>query len=465
MSFPGRNDEPGNRHRMAYLSEAGDYTVDGAFGVGGAATFNSNVTVLGDLILSDTSVVDLTASTVYNFADPTLELNKSFTGAYVPTSGLDVNRGAGVDHAFLSFVENVGRTDNAWRVGIGADLLRVARVPDAIGDKSATYWDAGSFAVAGHTGISYFSDRASFSVPVQENIPASGGVTSVRYNEPGRTYVSLDYYEAGVLQDSLLLGDTSAYTFGAHTFGDIFSIGDTRGLLFRASSPSFDDARFIFDEVCALGTVGSDALIQSTKPLHVNGTDHTYIGTVGSLVNQVDVAAGSVTLNAPVAIPANSLDVYSLFVDQLSFKNPSGVSFLPSGWGGSETQNGVTVTSTSNLAAGFTEYEVTVAYAFGVLDPVDEGKSVQMVAPIYIGGDFSRVRGLWGITRRVVGGVTADVRGIPPGDLWIQAPFSIGSLVPPLTDGYHFLTLNVVMVSSTSWQHVVTVRTGLPELT
>jgi hypothetical protein len=463
-TFAHLNGETGNRSFIAYGSENGDVSVAGTFHGYGSATFHGNLTILGDLILSDTTVIDILTTTVYHFADPVIELNTSFTGLFIAGSGFDIYRGLGFDHAILEFIEDPTRTNNYWRTGLGVDLLRVGRVADAMSNLHALYWDDVAFALATHASITFNPTYATFGVPIQEDIAIAGLNTIIKYNESNRPYLNLDYYLAGVLQDSLQFGNTAPYTYGVRAFTDIMSMTDTRGMLFRAITPTYADTRYIFDGVCALGVdASSEPQIYSSTQLHINGTSHTYIGTTGAVPPQIDVTPGLVTINTDVTASAIHFTIRSLTTEQINFNMHAGVNPFPLGWGGSETQNAVIATSTTNLVQHTTEYEVTLAYTFPVLAPADENTQVSFIIPIYIGSDQTSIRALSGMSQRLA---PAPLRtfGIPSGDLYIQSPYALGTLVPPLTNGYFYLTLNVVQRSSEQWYHVITVRTRLPEL-
>ena len=87
LPFPAKNEETGNRKRIACLTEAGNYECAGTMDITGNTYCRSDLTVYGNLILSDATIVDVMTNIVYNFADPIIELNTSFSAAFVAEIG------------------------------------------------------------------------------------------------------------------------------------------------------------------------------------------------------------------------------------------------------------------------------------------------------------------------------------------------------------------------------------------
>lgn len=468
---PGRDDEPGNQYRVAYAAEAGDLSIDGKL------TVEGDVEIHGDLLLINTTTVDVLSSTIYTFQDPIIDLNTSLTAPLPildPGAGIRIFRGdPPIKMAQILYTETGGI--NTWRVGLEDDMLRVGRIADAMTDQRAMYWNDADKSVVTHASITFAPGApgsATFDAPVFINTPTGGTSSYVQFvDAPGVTFSIQNKIGLGV-DDAFVFQFQNSYTYDSIVFSNAPDLSTSKVMRFSLNdTPTSGRNRYIFDGVASFGIdTDSAALIRSdTDPLRIEGTNNLYFRIGGAGANQIELDSATLTLgvdldmNSNDIINAASLDVQDLTIERLNVNVPTGIDPIPVvlGWGGSLTYSGTTYTVSTAPITNRSMYEINIAYSYAGPPPFT---SATLVVPIYLGTDMDKVRAIYGVHRQMSapGGSVTQVYVIPPGDVWIQDPFA---LPPDLTlgdvTGYHFLSINVVKKVG-DWELLLTVVTQLP---
>lgn len=473
--FPAKSDQPGNQRRIAHGTETGSLELIDFLRVGGVSWLDGDVHIAGNLFLSSSTIVDVTSNTIYTFADPVIFLNTTFTDLYIPEAGLRIFRGGGEDVARLLFMENdASRTVRVWKVGVGADILRIARIADSLTDQHAMFWNDSTFSINTHAGINFQPTEAIFSIPTRVQIAAAGGVPYYRFvDAPGKTF-DIQNYDTGAEEDAFRFQFTD-YTYGTVATTRGADLSTDRMMRFRLRTPANARIKYIFDTVGNFGvdTDGAALLRTDLATFRIEGTTavHLRAGTAGT--SQIEVAASLITFNQDLDMNLNdilnltSLATINLDCDELTFERmnvivPTGIDPIPvvGGWGGSITYGGTTYTETSSEVTNTSRYEVKIAFTHAGLPSI-----ATIVAPIHIGTDMDKIRGVYGVMRKMTapGGSVTQVYGIPTNDIWIQDSFTLNAFLtdPGTLDDYHLLSINVTKLVG-DWEILATVVTQLP---
>lgn len=465
--FPNKGDEPGDVIQKPLGGEAGGHDVTGPLIGRSTLEVFGDTTLHGNLILSNTSIVDISAGTIYTFADPIIDLNTSFTGLFIPEAGLRIFRGDFLDPAYLRFTENALRTVLEWRIGVGADLLRIGRIADVMTDRHALYWDNTATAMASHPNIAFNATDIAVSIPAYFDLPAGQPASYFRYNAIIDPAFSIQRYAAGVSADAIDFG-FKTFTYDGHTFTGAARASALDSFLFAVRTPTHDRARFVFEDVASMGLDDATTALLRTDlaTMRIEGTTGVGLRAGVSGTDQLTVTAAAVTSNVDVDFDTHLLTGRDSIIDATasgsqSFYLPAGLNPLPTiaGWPSTVTYDGVTSTLVSAEANARTKYELNIAYTIAA----GAGANFKIYAPINIGNDMANIRNIYGVVRLMSGAVVQRVYGLPPNDISIEAPFDVD--LPFLSAvnlvGYHLLSINLVKVLG-SWEIVVTVETLHP---
>jgi len=453
--YPDHNDEFGNRYRRGFGTEAGDYRLMGQLTIDGLAFFNSNVRMNADLILSDTSYIEMVTADIYNFSDALIEMNKKYTGpAAIPTAGLSIYRGGGgYQDAYLHFTEDPTRVTAEWRVGLNTDMLRVARIEDGVATaRSAMCWETTALGMKLIPNTSVLLNATE----IASSIPYEGSNLGLNPD-----MIALRCYSAGpVLRSEMDLGFTTA-TFDTHLFGYMATIASDRVIRFVLGATEYARVKFAFDDDILLGTdADGAALVHTDKAtLRVECPSMSFSATPGT--DEMIITPAMVTLNADL-----DLGVYGIITDtietiSLKYNLPVGFNPIPvvGGWGGSITYGGITYTEATSLSGPCMQYEVQIDYT--IIAPGDPTEQTTLVVPININGNLNKGRNIYGVVQLLVAGVVTQFSGLPPNDMWVQPPFQIDPVFltyPGNLNGYHLLSINIAKKPGT-WRIIVTVVT------
>lgn len=465
--FPNKGDEPGNMAQVPFAGEAGDHHIYGRLTVEGLADFNSDVTFNGNVYFSDETVIDVIDGILYTMADPIINLNTSFTGTYIPEAGLKIFRGAGQDSAWLKFLEDPTRTTKEWRVGVGADLLRIARISDTAVDSHALLWDVASSVITTHPYLVFNPTNITSSIPSYFDLPALTPGSYYRYNEIVDPAFSIERYAAGSFEDALQFGFRS-FTYDGTTFTGASATSGEHVYLFRVRNPSHDRTRYVFDGAISIGLDdASTALVRTDlAALRIEGTTSVGLRAGPSGTDQVTITPTLVTVNTDLSFGTGLLTGKDLIVEaaataSLSYYLPAGFNILPTiaGWDGTITYSGVISTLSSSEANARTKYEVKIVHTIAA----GAGTNYVVYTPINIGNDMANIRGIYGIVRKMNGALVERVYGLPNNDIAIEAPFNVN---PPFLTaanlvGYHLLSINMVRALGT-WEIIITIETLHP---
>lgn len=465
--FADRGQEPGNQHRVAYGGETGQLDVDGPFTAYGTSHLVGDVTIDGNLHLADTTIVDLATTLVYTFGDPIINLNTQFVGASIPEAGLRIFRGAILPSAYLSFTEDPSRTTLVWKAGVGADVLRIGRVPDVMFDRHAIYWDDTATTLSSHPNILFNATEIQSGIPSQFILPAGQPYSFYQYNAILDPAFAVERYSGGVLADSMNNG-FATYTYDATLFTGVPSISGGNALILSARAPIHDRAMIIFKDIASFGIDAPTIGLMRTDlaEMRIEGATTVGLRAGAAGADQLSVTAALMTSNVDVAYGTHLLtgrdgNIDAVATQALSYYLPVGLNPLPTivGWPGTITYGGVTSTLTSFEANARTKYEITISHTIAV----GTGLPYVVFTPIDIGGDMANVRGLYGIVRHMAGAVVDRVYSLTSTDLAIENPFDIDPpfLTAANLTGYHLLSVNMMSVAGT-WVVVVTVETLHP---
>ncbi|MFA5091425.1 MAG: hypothetical protein WC483_02230 [Candidatus Paceibacterota bacterium] len=459
--FLNKGEEPGALTQVAWGGEAGDITVNGALHVVG------NVQIDGNLTLADTTIVDLATVTIYTFADPIINLNTSFTAAFIPEAGFRVYRGPAIPSAYLSFTEDAARTTLVWKAGVGVDVLRIGRVPDAMTDRHAIYWDDTGVTLSSHPNIAFNATEISSAIPSQFILPAGQPYSFYRYNAILDPCFSVERYNAGVLADAANIG-FATYTYDATLFTGASVISGGSTLILNTRAPTHDRSRIILQDIASFGIDAPTIALLRTDlaEMRVEGTTTVGLRAGAAGAAQLSLAAALLTSTVDIAFGTQLLTGRDANIDAVasqaySYYLPAGLEPLPviGGWPGTITYGGLTSTLTAVEANARTKYEIVIEHTIGV----GTGLPYTVFTPINIGGDMANVCSMYGVVRLMAGAVVQRVYSLTSTDLAIEAPFDID---PPFLTaanlvGYHLLSVNMMSVTGT-WSVAVTIETRHP---
>lgn len=483
--FPNRGDEPGNARQRAYGGEAGDRSIDGSLTVTGLANFASDAFFHGRVTLDSGSIIDVSDTTIYTFADPLLRLNTLFDpsagpGQYVADAGLAIHRGGGVyPEARLAFSESADRSTNEWRVGVVGSMWRVATLADGISDRHALLWDANAGTVTGHPNLTLGTASITSSIPFLFDLPIGSDASTLRCQSASataevETALAVERYAEGAAAASLRLGFRST-TSGGVAYEGVPTVSGERVVVIRASAPDSQRTQLLLDGSLAMGRDAADIALLRTDlaRLRVEGVSTVGLKAgVGATDDQLVVSPTAVTLGEGVdldvgdgAVVGRDVAVEALAAESMTYVLPIDLSPLPPAASAGLTRDGLTFSYASAAATARLKYEVTISFTVSAGD-ASLGLPLTAYAPINIGGDMANVRNVYGVARLMsssgIDSVVERVYGLPANDLAIQAPFDLSAeLTAAAMAGYHLLSINMIRQVGT-WQLLITVETRHP---
>ena len=472
--FPNATEVPGDRKAVAYASQYGNYSVND-LAVRGDATITGTTRCNGNLILGSTSVVDVDMSTIYTFGDPLINLNTTFTGLYVPISGLEVFRGPGFDEAMLTYVENADRSSCFWKVGLGADVLRIARVPDSMFNRGALYWQDSDYSVCSSAAMQIQDTYISSTIPLQQKL-TSGSLpvlTQIVADDTLKSEVQwfsdVGHYPA--FPDNYLRTKFRDITFAGIDMGEIPVQSALQAMQFAINGSSLDPdisrRQYLFGNMLAIGNDSDGAAVLFTGLNNVRLSAATEVDLAINFINEVQLTSSLLTVNVPAdfglnTVTVSTLDAGEVDTEALTYTIPPGVQLFPTipTWTpttGTPTYMGLTTTVSNAQSADYWSYRVLIDYT-QVAPP---GEVITLVCPIYLGGSQANLRNLSGVNRKMSGpppgGVPVLTYGLPEGALWIQEPFDVdANLTAARSVGYQYLMVNIRQKDG-SWQIDVTI--------
>ena len=472
--YPNATEVPGDRKAVAYGTQYGNYSIND-LAVRGDATITGTLRCNGNLILGNTSVVDVDMSTIYTFGDPLINLNTTFTGLYVPIAGLEVFRGPGMDEAMMTFVENPARTSCFWKVGLGTDVLRVARVPDAMYNRGATYWQDSDYSVCSSPAMQIQDTYVFSTIPLQQKLTAGTlpVLTQIVADDTLKSevqwFANVGDYPATV--DNYLRTKFANITFAGKNMGELSSQSSLQAMYFGIDGstldPDIERRQFIFDHLVAIGGDTDGAALVFTGHPNIRLDAPTEVDLAVNFVDEVQLTSTKLTVNVPGDFGANSvtaasIDVGEVATEAITYTIPGGVQLFPTipTWtptSGTLSYMGVTSTVSNAQSADYWSYRVLIDYT--LVAPVDEVST--LVCPIYLGGSQGNLRSLIGINRQMSGpppgGIPVLSYGIPEGALWVQEPFDVdANLTAARSVGYQYLMVNIRKKNG-SWQLDITI--------
>jgi hypothetical protein len=481
--FPGFTETPGNQKRIAYGVEQGDLNV-ASLTARNVSYFNSTVHVDGDLILGTTSVVDVNANTIYTFADPLIHLNTTFTGLYIPESGLRIFRGGLSPEARLEFIEDPTRTNVDWRIGLGTDVLRICRLNDSISlaadfDHRVPFWDITTSSITTTTGVKIYTDRLSTIIPVWTALRLGSGSNLINLIGCDTScdarvvyYTNDATYGLGTPEDYLKtlfeVISYGGYTPATHVPG----LSSMYAMRFNIETnvATLPDPRFcfIYDQLASLGYRSDDTgtILRTDNPAFtlqgdaVPGVYNDYItaDSTGVHING-DLDLGVHYFNAARITSLDSFTGTQSF-DQVDSYTPLPVIPTWTPTTGSYVYDSVNINLATSLSGGIHVYEVRLTYSI-LIGPMGPAR---LLAPIQLAGSMGNLRGLYGVTRELdaPGGNILRCYGIPPGDIWITPPFDVdANLTAVRCLGYSFVMVNYKKALG-HWDTLVTIVSSMP---
>ena len=453
----GKNQQPGDQELVGDGSELGSQTINGTLHVVGTSRFDDDVKFNGNVTLSSTTRVDILSTSIYDFEDPVIELNTSFSAAYIPEAGLSIFRGIGEDYANLFFTEaDASRTVKSWKIGIGVDMLRVARIADTLTDQHAMLWSNSTFSITSHPDIDFEPTYALFSIPVIQELEAADSSPYILFNDaPGKNFTIENDHAMALMEKCVF--QFMDYAYGGLSMSEGVDFSATSAMRFRVIGPDANRVQYIFDSVANFGVdVDGSALLRTdATDMRIEGASTVSlragpVGTSQLVATTIDVDANvDLDMNNHDIVAAASIETGELTYELLNvtpYLQP--IPIVPL-WDGSITYDSITYVETTSNVQDQTVYEVKITFT-----NVSDGPNRTIVAPINIGGDLSLVRSVTGVVQKLSAplGPVVQVTGIPTGDIWIQPPFELDPTYltyPGNLDSFHLLSINIVQRTGT----------------
>ena len=453
---------------MAYATELGSQIINGTLEVRDEATFQTHTRFNGNVVFANTSIIDMHSSTVYNFGDPLIYLNTTFTGPYTPQAGLRIFRGDFDDEALLIFSEDITRTTLEWRIGIGADLKRIGRIDDAMSARHAVYWNSTLGVTSTHPSITLNVAAIDSAIPFVVNIPAGGPSSRLIGNNTAAVPLSIERMDTGVTVAATRFG-FSDHTVDGHSFVGIGRMTGLSSMLFSIDTPTHDRTRYIFDDCLTLGIDGTDTLLRSERAsTTLEAATEVRLRTTAGAANIVTVNDTEVTVNRDLVVPNHEVDAYNVYADALAITSENhaidvSIDPLPVivGWPSTITQDGVTSTVSWANAQARTRYQVRLTYtiSFGA------AATTQIYTPVNVGGNLNNVRSFSVLSRQMSGGSVVKIYSPPMSGVTLEPPFQLDPTYLTVANmaGYHILGFQMLKVLG-DWEVFVTIETTFPSL-
>lgn len=472
--FPNKGDAPGNTRRVPHAGEAGDVTVDGALDVTGTAMLRGDVTIGGKLNLSDTTQVDMLTVTTYNFSDPFIQLNQTFSGEWLPAAGITVFRGEGMTDAALLFREMAppsGERDPVGWFATGRDMVprQIVTLAPTREIEALMVWNGEVGYAKTDKRISLGETEISVNMPFSIDVVTGMAGSYYRYRDVIENAFMVQYYnpETYEIQDSLDIG------FRPYSDGEVVVpmpiITAKNVMLFDIRQAASTDERFVFVDVLRMSNVNNtrtildscnaDLSLRAPHAVFLNvqiaGEWETALSAIGDCVNigyDLDVSNGTIW--------GYNAELFSVSTVSMSyFTNDTYVIPNIVGWGGATTYGGLNWQVTSSEATRRSKYEVYL----DITIVAGTGLEITLYAPINIGGDLANVKNIYGVARQLDGGgAIQQVYGLPPNNIAVMPPFELDPVFLTAANlvGYHLLA--VKMMSTTGiWKLAITVETIL----